>query len=148
MPEPIGTVGNKMSVRAPHDRGLGKSSSRAAGLPACGPALAALAPIALAFTALFLSLSPSDASDSSPAFDCDRATLPIQKLICADPELSKLDVAVARAYAVSISRANPSDIKDLQTHQQEWLRKRNGCSVASDARSCALDAYKTRLSEL
>mgnify|MGYP001627241469 CR=1 FL=1 len=73
------------------------------------------------------------------SFDCAKAQTRVEKMICADAELSKLDEEMARAYATSLqdkSRANAA----RQT-QRQWVKERNACGSAE----CVKQSYKNRL---
>lgn len=68
---------------------------------------------------LVLPLASADAA----SFDCKKASTRIERIICADPELSRADERVATAFAdattVSLSPLT------LRTEQAEWLRDRD-----------------------
>src|SRR5215218_3743408 len=92
-------------------------------------------------TALLFGSSPPFAQ---PSFDCGKAALPAERLICASPELSGLDEMLARSYTVAIDRLADAG-SCLRTDQSRWLRTvRNTC--ADDA--CLQRAYRLRLGEL
>jgi uncharacterized protein len=96
-------------------------------------------PAALA-TLLFAS-SPSFAQ---PSFDCAKATLPVERLICASPELSGLDEMLGRSFRVAVDKLADAGAC-LRADQTRWLRTvRNAC--ADDA--CLKGAYRLRLGEL
>jgi uncharacterized protein YecT (DUF1311 family) len=77
------------------------------------------------------------------SFDCKKAATRVEKLICADAELSALDGKLAQAYrrAVSISPRPDS----LRSDQATWLaRERGACKDAP----CIRKAYGARLAAL
>jgi len=81
------------------------------------------------------------AGDASAAsFDCAKASLPIEKTICADPALSKADEALAAAWRASLAAS--LDKPALRNDQGEWLRGRTG--NASELTS----AYRERIDAL
>lgn len=88
------------------------------------------------------------AAAANPSFDCDGARGEIERLICGDDELAALDVELARAFAAAMSRAPASQISLLRSDQSNWRKARNDCRKTEDARSCTLEAYRKRLSEL
>lgn len=97
----------------------------------------------LALLILFLSFFISAAKGAS--FDCAKAGTAIEKQICADPFLSKLDDALGSNYR----RMNAVNIgdgarKDLRLKQIEWLKFRNKCQ----SKSCLVDAYLNRIDEI
>lgn len=76
------------------------------------------------------------------SFDCAKAGTKVEKLICANKELSKLDEALAKEYAAAQERfAHSVNAKDLPSGQKFWLRERDGCRDAA----CIRRAYERRL---
>jgi len=90
------------------------------------------------FSLLFMLTTAQAAS-----FDCEKAVSKIEKLICSDDELSKLDESLNKAYLQALERA---DIKQqIIESQREWLKyERNLCPSAE----CMRKAYTTRIKEL
>lgn len=88
------------------------------------------------------------AAAANPSFDCEGARGEIERLICGDDELAALDVELARAFAAAMSRAPASQVSLLRSDQSNWQKVRNACRKTDDARSCTIDAYRRRLSEL
>jgi uncharacterized protein len=83
-------------------------------------------------------------SVAQPSFDCTKATQPVERLICANPEVSGLDEMLGRSYAVAIEKLAEAS-SCLRTDQTRWLRTvRNACG--DDA--CLQRAYRLRLGEL
>jgi uncharacterized protein len=83
-------------------------------------------------------LAPAPATAQS--FDCRKATTDVEKMICADTELSKLDVELAQTFAEARKRVDPVVIG-----QPTWLRiVRNRCTAVP----CVKDAYYSRVSYL
>jgi uncharacterized protein len=75
------------------------------------------------------------------SFDCGKASTAVEKLICADAEVSKLDERVAESYK-KVSIADPAEWK---TRQHKWLTNvRNRCADAA----CLKQAYAQRLAYL
>ena len=79
---------------------------------------------------------------SAPSFDCNKATSPIDKRICANPDLAKLDAEVAVAYKTKKQSGYPSDA--LLQQQRAWMKVRNGCGDDQ----CLVASYQGRLAEL
>jgi uncharacterized protein len=69
------------------------------------------------------------------SFDCTKAASAVEKLICSDAEISKLDDDLAATYA---ARGRPTG------DQRRWLGQRNACKD----RECIKNAYSTRLTQL
>lgn len=76
------------------------------------------------------------------SFDCARAETKVEKLICADAELSKLDEDLAAAYTAA--REVRGNEASLRTTQRQWQKERNSCTDAQ----CVKNSYSTRLSSL
>jgi hypothetical protein len=86
------------------------------------------------------------------SFDCAKANAWIEKMICADVNLARLDRAVAEAYATRLSEAG-SDAARLPVHgdQREFLAarmKRCGGQAGAGAIACLTRQYNARLKVL
>ena len=84
------------------------------------------------------------------SFDCSRAATPIEKTICAEPALSKLDDRTVAAYADVVQTLGIEDDDDPQGDlllkgHQDWSAARNRCGAASN---CLLQQYLRRLAVL
>ncbi len=73
------------------------------------------------------------------SFDCGKAGTKVEKLICADQELSKLDEDLASAYGSALAQADKPDT--LKQAQKTWLKLRNTCTD----QTCIKRAYESRL---
>lgn len=84
-------------------------------------------------------------ADLKPSFDCVKAGTSVEKMICSDGLLGKLDGALARNYKVMIA-ADIGDgaIAELKSTQQQWLTNRNNCAD----NQCLVNAYKARVDEV
>lgn len=71
------------------------------------------------------------------SFDCIKASSETEKLICADPELSALDMLMTEKY-LSIEDSKPI------AEQRSWLSQRNKC----DEKACLKEAIINRIDEL
>ncbi len=95
-------------------------------------------PLSIIFILLFLHITAQAAS-----FDCTKAKSEVEKLICSDDELSKLDECLNEAYLKALNR---TDIKEQAIEsQREWLKY--GRDVFQNA-ACLKGAYETRIKEL
>ena len=56
------------------------------------------------------------------SFDCKAAKTVRERAVCADPELSKADDALARAYNDAQTAAPESYRSELRNQQRAWLR--------------------------
>lgn len=99
-----------------------------------------------------LCLAPS--SLSAQGFDCDKAQKPVEKLICATPEIGALDKALNTAVQARVTAA-PQQRADFLAESRQWLRTRDkSCVVPARSLStqqraaavaCLNKAYRARL---
>lgn len=76
-------------------------------------------------------------------FNCAKASSAIEKMICGNPELSRMDDDMATAYKAVASKA--SDSTPLTADQKLWLKDiRNSCKDEL----CLKKAYSLRIAEL
>ena len=71
------------------------------------------------------------------SFDCGKAGTKVEKVICADAELSKLDEELSSAYADALKSTDPAKLK---AEQKAWLKDRNRCAYVE----CIQTAYRQR----
>ncbi len=83
-----------------------------------------------------------------PSFDCAKADGAVERLICEDPGLAALDRKHADLYAQALERHRTKDYEDPRPFQRVWVKVRNDCWKAEDARACAETAYRHRIAEL
>lgn len=77
------------------------------------------------------------------SFDCTQATTNVEKLICIDPQLSKIDEDLAISFAQAVKES--ADPGSMKKQQREWLsRVRNRCGNVT----CLRNAYTTRITRL
>jgi uncharacterized protein YecT (DUF1311 family) len=85
----------------------------------------------------------SDSSPFAPSFDCSKASNAQEKMICADRELSSLDVSLSQAYKRARDKSTDKDL--IKKQQLNWIKS----SVRTCAdKSCLVDVYKKRITEL
>lgn len=74
------------------------------------------------------------------SFDCDKARGFVEKNICADKTLSKLDETLSNEYQKALDEADqPFEVKK---EEQNWLSKvRNACATVD----CLKNSYKQRI---
>ena len=80
---------------------------------------------------------------AAAGFPCERAATNVERMICANPELSTLDEHLGRYYAAA-SMELGSGASCLRDDQRQWLRTRNACHDGK----CLRDVYVDRLAEL
>ena len=93
------------------------------------------------FTAL--SLFALSTSAISASFPCAKATTDVEKQICADPLLNKLDEALAVNYKGMLSADFGGSPKALKAEQRKWVASRNQCKT----NQCLVSLYRKRLDE-
>ena len=93
--------------------------------------------------------SQSPASAATPSFDCTKAQSSVEKLVCADEDLAKVDREVARLFVLARSALRgTSRLPELIGTQRGWIRARDDCWRQPDARVCVLESYANRIEEL
>lgn len=75
------------------------------------------------------------------SFDCSKATTQVEKSICSNEELSRLDEALASEYRTATLAESDSR---LRLDQRRWLARRNACGNTA----CIVKAYEARLLQL
>ncbi|HEV7778889.1 MAG TPA: lysozyme inhibitor LprI family protein, partial [Luteibacter sp.] len=86
------------------------------------------------------------ASDAFAAsFDCSKAASPVEKLICGDQDVSRLDTQLQGTYQTALGAVDASSKDRLVKEQRNWIRyTRNICQDEA----CLGDAYKARIAVL
>ena len=82
--------------------------------------------------------SPAQAA----SFDCAKAGTKVEKLICGDAELSKLDDDLNAAYKSALH--GQSKAETVKQAQKLWMKERNSCEDTD----CVEMAYRSRINEL
>lgn len=91
--------------------------------------IAALTALPLAATTGPVTAAPGKTNARAvPTFNCARASLQSEKLICQYADLAALDRAVAAAYQAALRKLDDRASKALQVDQQAFLRLREGVS--------------------
>lgn len=75
-------------------------------------------------------------------FDCKRATIDVEKLICSNEQLSALDESLNRQFREAVERAD--DRSSLVKDQKAWIQERNRCVDSK----CLQMAYENRQASL
>lgn len=109
------------------------------------------------FAAILAASTLCTAPALAASFDCTKASKPSEKLICATPDLSKADIALAREYT-RLQDALPASLKPvLQKGQRSWIiyatlncssDGRGTISKTTDFSQCLLQEYERRLAAL
>src|SRR5208337_1331573 len=75
-------------------------------------------PILLTIIALFGLLSTQA---NAASFDCKKAASWVEKTVCSNPQLSKLDEQMAKAYHDALASLSPEGQKETKQYQKQWL---------------------------
>ena len=79
------------------------------------------------------------------SFDCQKASTSVEKEICSNPTLGKLDEALAENYKYMMaSNIGDGARKDLKQTQRAWIAKRNKCADGK----CIEAAYRSRVDDV
>lgn len=89
--------------------------------------------------------APAPVAAQGPSFDCNQARSEAETQVCNDAELSGLDRRLAALYRDA--QASPDEL-DVAAEQRGWVKGRDACWQAVDARRCLVEAYQTRIVEL
>jgi uncharacterized protein YecT (DUF1311 family) len=92
---------------------------------------------------LALALAGVAAHSAAASFDCTKAESFIEKTICSEPLLSKLDDVLAQNYMALRSADLGAPKGSLRREQLAWLAGRNRCKDVK----CLVDAYRARIDE-
>lgn len=92
-------------------------------------------------------------SDDLPSFDCSKATTFVEKAICNNVKIARLDKKMARLYAQYKSafffEDNRKSLeKKLKKEQRKWIQKRNKCEFSKTYRSCLIKRYEGRIQSI
>lgn len=77
------------------------------------------------------------------SFACAKAGSAVEKAVCADERLSRLDSDLGKAYAQAV--ATTTDPAALRATQRAWLKERDACGA--DA-TCLRQSYERRLRDI
>jgi len=84
-------------------------------------------------------------TQAQASFDCNLAATTVEKTICADAALSKLDRQMADAFRNARKSTTKSKSASILADQRYWIGQRNACS--SDRR-CLTDSMRKRIADL
>ena len=85
-------------------------------------------------------------AETSPSFDCAKATTEVEKLICSDDELAKLDVEMNKWYKKALRWTLViGGGYDVARANQKWLQRRNNYECRpklEDKKECMISLHK------
>jgi len=96
---------------------------------------------------------------AQPSFDCSKASVAAEQLICSDGSLAAADIRLADSYARSLRRLGAQDQRSLRNTQRAWLRVRDAScnlppyfidlnSTPDSVVGCLLNQVEARIGEL
>jgi uncharacterized protein len=97
----------------------------------------------MALVATVLDAGPAVAD--GPSFDCNRATTPNERMICADSQLRALDLELAQSYYRLRDLVSAGEADAVRDVQRRWLQDRQDCGAHYQ---CTITAYSTRTQQL
>lgn len=77
------------------------------------------------------------------SFNCANAHSAVEKMVCADPLLNKLDETLADNYFGMMHSDFGGSPKALKAEQRRWVAARNQCKT----KQCLVNAYRKRVDE-
>ncbi len=60
-----------------------------------------------------------------PSFDCGLSARAVEKAICSDPDLTRLDRQIDDAYRAALAKLDRKGVSRLQKEQRNFIAKRN-----------------------
>lgn len=94
---------------------------------------------ALALCAPLIAVSEADAA----SFDCRQASLPAEKAICGNANLSQLDARTAGMYFTILGNdVSAQTLAQVKSSQRAFLQARNACGADLN---CLVDAYTSQM---
>lgn len=97
-------------------------------------------------------VAPAKSADQSnqqpiakPSFDCAKASSGVEKMICAEEDLAKLDVELSKVYSSRFNQAPDEAKKSMRGSQLEWLKTRR--NICMDV-ACLKKEYNARIEEI
>jgi ankyrin repeat protein/uncharacterized protein YecT (DUF1311 family) len=79
------------------------------------------------------------------SFDCHKARYSVEKLLCSNDELTKLDSQLGEAFTTATQNSRTDEGKRLKREQLKWLSNDRNLCVDS---ACLLNVYRRRINEL
>ena len=81
----------------------------------------------------------------SASFDCGKAKSPVEKAICSNDEIGKLDEELSEAYKLAVKEDPVQNY--VKARQREWVKDNNYCDKNKMV-SCLKTNYEKRISKL
>ena len=85
----------------------------------------------------------------SASFDCSKASTEVEKTICDNEWLGRLDEELSFFYNKLRESSSQEESSNLLREQREWIQERNKiCETAYNKKSCLSDRYRKRVNTL
>lgn len=104
----------------------------------------------LSFVSLLM-FSNEISAKTAPGFDCNKASTEVEKLICSNDELAKLDVEMNKSYHAFMKTLDEEYYRNkLKKKQREWLKyiTKAPCFSGTDKINCLKNVYAFRVQQL
>ena len=102
--------------------------------------------VVASLTALLMGQSISPAAAAGPSFSCSgNNLLPTEAAICANDNLSALDVALAALYDNVYKKTSGAARDQLVAAEKAWIAERDACGANV---GCITNAYRVRIAQL
>jgi uncharacterized protein len=88
---------------------------------------------------------------NAASFDCKKAATWVEKTVCSNPELSKLDEQMAKAYHDALASLSREGQKETRQYQKQWLKEEAPTckkDEPADSVECLKDIYEKRIKQL
>lgn len=96
------------------------------------------------FRHLILALLIASPLAHATSFDCKKASTFVEKTICANPLLGKLDDALTENYGAMLATDLGDGGASLKKEQRAWIAQRNKCTTDQ----CLVDLYRKRVDDV
>ncbi|WLI87452.1 lysozyme inhibitor LprI family protein [Massilia sp. R2A-15] len=81
-----------------------------------------------------------------PSFECARASTAVEKRICSDRELARLDLTLAdKVREIRLGQGTAPDRRQFVDLQRAWLKERDAsCAAAAEMSACLARSYRAQ----
>lgn len=97
---------------------------------------------------LLMALSAVEIHNKGPAFSCSFPQSRVEAIICADAELSLLDLELAVTFRKARLNADGLGVYHLYADRKKWRQRRDQCTAEENTKSCVKQSYERRIAEL
>lgn len=79
------------------------------------------------------------------SFDCTKATSDVERMVCSDHKLNRLDDFLSQNFNIAMNSEMPESVKsDIRKTQGEWIERRDSCTDEQ----CVKNMYSRRIDYL